>query len=82
MKSHGGVSSQLHRLIRDDTRVDGELRAFLGRTYQLKAIADYETGPGSDVSPELATQAIASAKLFLEKIRELIETPASPQGGA
>jgi len=24
-----------------------ELRAFLGRAYNLKAIADYEIGPGS-----------------------------------
>ncbi|WP_428492212.1 hypothetical protein [Rhodopila sp.] len=37
-KSHRGVQSELGRL----SRVDPELRAFLSRTYQLKAIA--ETG--------------------------------------
>jgi DNA invertase Pin-like site-specific DNA recombinase len=35
--------------VRDDPRVDTGLRAFLSRTYQLKAIADYLTGPGSHV---------------------------------
>jgi uncharacterized protein (UPF0332 family) len=47
--THRGVSGELHRLTRDDPRLDTELRAFLGRTYNLKAIADYETGPGSEV---------------------------------
>jgi uncharacterized protein (UPF0332 family) len=59
VKTHRGVSSELHRLTKDDPRLDIELRAFLGRTYSLKAIADYETGPGAEVSPERATQAIA-----------------------
>jgi uncharacterized protein (UPF0332 family) len=49
-RTHEGVSSQFHLLTRGDARVDGELRAFLGRTYNLKAIADYETGPGSVVN--------------------------------
>ena len=72
VKSHGGVQSELHRLIKDDPRVELELRAFLGRTYRLKAIADYESGPGSEVSPELASEAIATAKRFVAKMVELI----------
>jgi uncharacterized protein (UPF0332 family) len=55
VKTHRGVNRELHRLTRNDPRLDNELRAFLGRTYNLKAIADYETGPGSEVSPELPT---------------------------
>jgi len=35
--------------------MDIDLRAFLGRTFNLEAIADYETGPGSEVSAEMAT---------------------------
>ena len=46
---------------RDDARFDSELRAFLGRAYNLKAIADYETGPESRVSVEDANGAIRTA---------------------
>ena len=46
-------------------RFDEELRAFLGRGYQLKAIADYETGPDSHVTPEQAQAAITGARRFL-----------------
>ncbi len=72
VKTHRGVNSELHRLTKDDPRLDFELRAFLGRTYNLKAIADYETGPGSEVSPVLAADAIADGKQFVAKIVELI----------
>jgi uncharacterized protein (UPF0332 family) len=46
-KRHSGVQREFSRLVKDDPRVDTGLRAFLSRTYQLKAIADYLTGPGS-----------------------------------
>ena len=46
-KRHSGVQREFSRLVKDDPRVDTSLRTFLSRTYQLKAIADYETGPGS-----------------------------------
>jgi hypothetical protein len=52
---------------------DITLRAFLGFTYNLKAIADYQTGPGSKVPPELATEAIEAARRFVAKMVELIE---------
>jgi uncharacterized protein (UPF0332 family) len=75
VKTHRGVNAELHRLTKDDPRVDAELRAFLGRTYNLKAIADYETGPGSEVSPEQATDAIETSRRFVAKMVELIEAP-------
>jgi len=34
-----------------------KLRDFLGFAYNLKAIADYHVGPGSEVPPELAAEA-------------------------
>ena len=71
VKTHGGVRTEFHRLIRGDSRFDGTLRDFLGSTYNLKAIADYETGPGSDVSPKRAEQAIAEAKLFVVTVAAL-----------
>ena len=44
-KRHSGVQREFSRLVKDDPRVDTDLWAFLSRTYQLKAIADYLTGP-------------------------------------
>jgi uncharacterized protein (UPF0332 family) len=40
VKTHRGVNGELQRPTRDDPRLDTELRAFLGRAYNLKAIAD------------------------------------------
>jgi uncharacterized protein (UPF0332 family) len=75
VKRHNGVKTEFHRLVRGDARVDDELRAFLGFAYNLKAIADYQTGPGPDVSPELAAEAIQTARRFVAKMAELIEGP-------
>jgi uncharacterized protein (UPF0332 family) len=71
-RRHHGVQSQLQLLIKDDPRFDIELRAFLPRTYNLKAIADYETGPGSDVSAEQARQAVDTAERFIGQIAGLL----------
>ncbi len=71
VKTHKGVSVELHRLIKDDPSFDLGLRAFLGGTYSLKAIADYETGPDSEVSPELASDAISEGKRFVARIIEM-----------
>ena len=57
-KSHAGVQTEFLRLTKDDPRIDGELRAFLSRSYNLKAIADDETGPGSTISAERAASAV------------------------
>jgi uncharacterized protein (UPF0332 family) len=46
-KTHSGVQSEFARLVKNEPTIDQAVRAFLGRTYNLKAIADYETGPGS-----------------------------------
>jgi uncharacterized protein (UPF0332 family) len=54
LKRHSGVQREFSRLVKDDPRVETGLRTFLSRTYQLKAIADYLTGPGSHVSAETA----------------------------
>jgi uncharacterized protein (UPF0332 family) len=66
------VNSQFNLLIRDDARVDVELRGFLGRAYNLKAVADYETGPGSVVPLERVEAAIATARRFVACIEELL----------
>lgn len=75
VKTHRGVSAELHRLTKDEATIDLDLRAFLGRTYNLKAIADYETGPGSDVSEEMATEAVAASKLFVAAMAAMVGGP-------
>jgi uncharacterized protein (UPF0332 family) len=69
---HDGVNSQFNLLTRGDARVDLELRAFLGRAYNLKAIADYETGPGSVVSREQVEAALATAICFVDVVADLL----------
>jgi len=59
-----------------DARVDDERRAFLGFADNLKAIADYETGPGSEVAPYLAADAIRIAKRFVAKMAEPVDDTA------
>jgi uncharacterized protein (UPF0332 family) len=73
--SHGGVNSQFNLLTRGDARVDVELRRFLPRAYDLKAVADYEAGPGSMVPLERVAAAIATARRFVDLIAELLDEP-------
>lgn len=72
-KRHSTVQGEFAQLVRDDPRFDRELRAFLPRTYNLKAIADYLTGPGSQVSVEQAQEAIATAVRFATTLSALLE---------
>jgi uncharacterized protein (UPF0332 family) len=72
-KRHSTVQGEFGRLTKDNPRVDDELRAFLPQTYKLKAIADYEAGPDSTVSPEAAREAIATARRFVECVTSLID---------
>ena len=79
-KKHSGVQREFSRQVKDDPRVDTSLRTFLSRTYQLKAIADYLTGPGSHVSAETAREAIQTARPIVECVTGLLppngQTPA------
>ncbi len=71
-KTHGGVQSEFHKAVRNDPRFDADLRGFLARTYQLKATADYGTGPDAIVSDAQAAVALAAARLFVEAVEILI----------
>jgi uncharacterized protein (UPF0332 family) len=84
-KTHNGVQTEFLRLTKDDPRIDAELRLFLSRAYNLKAIADYETGPGSEVSAERATDAVETGKRFVALIDERVAArslDAQPPSGA
>ena len=65
------------RLTKDEPRFDHELGAFPGRTYDLKAIADYETDPGTEVTIGQARQAIATAERFVACVEAVLAQRAS-----
>jgi uncharacterized protein (UPF0332 family) len=71
-KTHKGVHVQFARLTKDEARLDAELRRFLPQSYDMKAIADYETGPSAVVPPEQAASAIETATRFVECVVELL----------
>jgi uncharacterized protein (UPF0332 family) len=81
-KTHSGGNGEFSRLVRDDPRVDDPIRAFLGRPYNLKAIADYQTGPVR-TSRRSAREAIDTARRFAANVVNLIpangDTPSAPE---
>ena len=72
IKRHRGVRNELRRLAKDEPRFDFELSAFLARAYNLKAIADYETGPDAHVSAEFARGTIEAARRYVEVVAALL----------
>jgi uncharacterized protein (UPF0332 family) len=64
-KTHKGAHVQFARLTKDEARIDLELRRFLPQSYDMKAIADYETGPGAVIPQEQAATAIETAARFV-----------------
>ncbi|HJU14979.1 MAG TPA: HEPN domain-containing protein [Stellaceae bacterium] len=71
-KTHEGVNSQFNLLTRGDPRIGTELRRFLSKTYDLKAVADYEAGPGSVVPLERVKEALATATRFIDAVAALL----------
>lgn len=70
-KTHRGV----HRLLSDYGRSDPQLDAlalFLSQAYNLKAVADYELGPGAGVPLDRASEAIERAEQFIDQIAALL----------
>jgi uncharacterized protein (UPF0332 family) len=79
--SHGGVNSQFNLLTRGDPRVDVELRRFLPLAYDLKAVADYEAGPGSVVPLARVEAAILTARRFVDVVADLLDHLPPAAGG-
>jgi uncharacterized protein (UPF0332 family) len=50
-KTHSGARGEFARLVKEDARVDHELRSFLGYSYQLKEIAECITSIIASNSP-------------------------------
>jgi uncharacterized protein (UPF0332 family) len=79
--SHGGVNSQFNLLTRGDPRVDVELRRLLPHAYDLKAVADYEAGPGSVVPLARVEAAILTARRFVDVVADLLDHLPPAAGG-
>ncbi len=75
VKTHRGVQSEFFSLTKDDTRFTPDQRIFLSQAYNLKAIADYETGPGAELSAEKAATAIEGARKFVDAVRHVLTPP-------
>ncbi len=73
-KTHSGVQSEVAKLTKSESVFDRELRAFLGFAYNLKAVADYESGPGTKVSHAQAAEAIKVARRFIAAIETLVSS--------
>ena len=71
-KTHNGVQTEFLRITKADNRVADDMRRFLSRSYNLKAIADYETGPGAEIAPERACEAVAMSKAFVALIAGIV----------
>lgn len=71
-KTHKGAHTEFARLTRNEPRLDAELRRFLPQSYDMKAIADYELGPGADVPVDRAGAAIETAERFIACIEGLL----------
>ena len=71
-KTHQGVQSEFHRLAKREPRIDKAFAPFLGQAYNLKAVADYETGPDSNIPLERSAAALETATRFVACIAELL----------
>lgn len=78
-KTHRGVHAEFARLSRPEMGLGDNLHTFLQRAYNLKAVADYETGPDSELSPERAATAVEDADTFLLTVATgLRQAPSDP----
>jgi uncharacterized protein (UPF0332 family) len=81
-KSHSGVQAQFARIVKNYSAITRDVRAFLGRAYNLKAIADYETGPNAKVTVAQVTAALAAARQFVEAVAALMGEAPGPENEA
>jgi uncharacterized protein (UPF0332 family) len=72
-----GVNIEFLRLTKDDPRFPPEQRGFLSKAYDFKAVADYDTGPIAEVSPQEAVDALQAARKFVATVRDVL-TPQPP----
>jgi uncharacterized protein (UPF0332 family) len=72
-KTHRGVHVQFSRIAKDEPKLGIELPRFLSRSYDFKAVADYEIGPDATVPLTEAISATEAASNFVDRIAEVLE---------
>ena len=72
-KTHKGVHAEFHKLTQHEPKADIELRRFLSRTYDLKAVADYEVGPNAIIPLDIIKDSISAAERFVKIVGELVD---------
>jgi uncharacterized protein (UPF0332 family) len=82
-KTHKGVQTFFHRLIKQETDIDRRLAGDLSASYHFKEAADYETGTAGAISSVDAAEAIRTAEHFVAVIRTVLAAndPAPQNGG-
>ena len=74
-KSHKGVDSELHRLVKADPVFPPQFASQLTKAYDYKDIADYDTGTSTPITPTRAGHAITTAENFVAIIRQALAQP-------
>lgn len=78
-KTHSGVQSLFVTLARNDPRIPPDFIPFLSQAYNLKAVADYETGPGASVPVEKAAATLETAARFVTLLAAVLgASPSQP----
>jgi uncharacterized protein (UPF0332 family) len=75
VKTHRGVQSEFLRLTKDDPQVTPDQRIFLSQAYNFKAMADYDGGPGGELSAEEASVALERGRGFVDTVRRVLTPP-------
>ena len=75
IRRHEGVQREFTRLTNAEPGIDKSFPVFLSQAYNLKAVADYETGPGSIVPPERAAAALETAAASLTPSEGFLRRP-------
>jgi uncharacterized protein (UPF0332 family) len=79
-KTHKGVQTLFHRLIKQETAAGLGLAGDLSASYHFKEAADYETGAAGAISSGDAAEAIRTAERFLAAVKGILD--GAPDGGA
>ena len=71
-KTHNGVHTEFNRLAVLEVAIAPEFRRLLAQAYNLKAVADYETGTDAVIPLDQANAATNNAGRFVETIAGLL----------
>ena len=74
-KTHSGVRSLFAHLTKELASPDRDLASALSRAYEHKEVADYGTDPAHAITDQTASDAIAAASHFIDRVAALLAAP-------